>query len=318
MHASHDLRALAPSAALLTLSLALVAACGRGAPQAGGAGAAVEESAAPAAAVAADTGAAGAAPGAGDTVVTLEPTRGDEVPAAILGRGPAPQGAPLAYFDGDPAARGYIALPKTPGRHPAVILIHEWNGLDDRIRQTADAMAAEGYVALAVDLFSGKLGTNPDENRALIAAAMADQQKVVANLDAAARYLRGRPDVTGKIATMGWCFGGGVALSYGIGGERHEGTAIFYGQLVTDPERLRPMSHPVYGTFAGLDDGPSPAQVEQFVGALRSAGIENDVHVYDEVDHGFWLYVERDPAKATEPAKDAWRRLKAWLGRTIG
>ncbi len=131
-------------------------------------------------------------------------------------------------------------------------------------------------------------------------------------------YLRERDDVTGKVATIGWCFGGGVAMSYALGGEHHDGTAIFYGRLVTDPERLRSITHEIYGTFAALDRGPPPEQVDAFVEALRAAGIENDVHIYDDVNHGFWLHVDGDPEVRSAPALDAWQRLKAYLARALG
>ena len=117
---------------------------------------------------------------------------------------------------------------------------------------------------------------------------------------------------------MGWCFGGGIALSYGLDGDSHDGTAMFYGQLVQDPEVLQQIHHEVYGTFAAEDSGIPPADVETFVEALRTAGLENDVHIYDAVNHGFWLFVEQAPEVRTEPALDAWQRLKSYLSRTLG
>ena len=246
------------------------------------------------------------------------PVRAPELPPAILGEGDLLQGESVAYFEGDQAALGYLAIPRTDGPNGAVILIHEWNGLVERIKQVADVFAAEGYVALAVDLYSGRIGHSREENLALMREARADPDLIIANLDAAARYLRNRPDVSGKIAAMGWCFGGGVALSYALGGERHEGTAIFYGRLVEDPQILRSINHEVYGTFAEMDGGIPPERVERFVTALRKAGIPNDVHIYDDVRHGFWLYVERDWETNEEPAAHAWARLKAYLMRTIG
>lgn len=248
---------------------------------------------------------------------TVQPTGPDELPAAVLGTAPAPAGQAVAYLDGDDRTSGYVAVPEGDGPFPAVILIHEWNGLSDNIRQVADQFAAEGYVAFAVDLYHGRLGTNRDENMSLVGEARADEPAMVANIDAATRWLRDRPDVTGKIAVMGWCFGGGVALSYGLEGEQHEGTAIFYGRLVEDPEVLRALTHPVYGTFAANDRGIPPDQVGRFAEALRSIGIENDIHVYDHVGHGFWLHVDRDPANAEAPALDAWQRLKAYLARVL-
>jgi carboxymethylenebutenolidase len=188
----------------------------------------------------------------------------------------------------------------------------------DRVRQVADDLAAEGYVTLAADLFSSRTGANPEENMALVQSARADMPKVVANLNAAVAYLKDRPDVTGRVGAMGWCFGGGIALSFGLDGDQHEATAIFYGALVDDPAVLARMDHEVYGTFARLDGGPSPEQVEAFERAARSAGIANDLHIYDDVDHGFWLRIEEDPAVRTAPALDAWNRLKAYLDRTLG
>lgn len=250
--------------------------------------------------------------------VALAPTGPEEMPPAILGAGGPLEGTDVAYFSADPAARGYLAVPEGPGPFPALVIVHEWNGLVDRVRQLADDLAAEGYVTLAADLFSGQTGSTPEENVALVRASQADMPTVIANLDSAVAYLRSRPDVTGRVGAMGWCFGGGIALSFGLDGVNHEATAIFYGALVDDPARLAGLDHEVYGTFAREDSGPSPEQVAAFETALRSAGVEHDLHIYDDVDHGFWLRVEGDMANRAEPGLDAWQRLKAYLDRTLG
>jgi carboxymethylenebutenolidase len=242
----------------------------------------------------------------------------DSLPAALLGTAPPPRGETVSYYDADPAAVGYLVTPAGEGPHPAVILIHEWDGLNDRVRQVADALADEGYVALAADLYSGRTGSNREENMALVQEARANPAALIANLNAAVGFLRAREDVTGRVGTMGWCFGGGVALSYALGGDDHDATAIFYGSLVTDPDSLAALDHEIYGTFAEMDGGIPPSQVEAFVAALREAGVANDVHVYDAVDHGFWLWVDEDPAVRAAPAADAWARLKAYLARTLG
>ncbi|MCY4656831.1 MAG: dienelactone hydrolase family protein [Gammaproteobacteria bacterium] len=237
-----------------------------------------------------------------------------EIPDSILGLADEPRGVSFNYFED---AQGYLAEPTGEGPHGSVILIHEWNGVVDRIRQVADSFAAEGYVALAADLYSGRTGSNPRENMALVRETLANPDQIVANLDAAATYLRDREDTNDKVATIGWCYGGGVALSYALGGEHHEGTAIFYGRLIADPEQLKHLDHEIYGTFGALDRGPSVEQVNAFVAALRKANIPNDVHIYDPVGHGFWLYVDRDEENAREPATHAWHRLKDYLDRTI-
>jgi carboxymethylenebutenolidase len=249
--------------------------------------------------------------------VALAPTGMGEMPPAIVGDGGALQGTDVAYFEADEDTRGYLAVPEGPGPFPALVIIHEWNGLVERVRQVADDFAAEGYVTLAADLYSGRTGSSSEENIALMNEATADMPTVVTNLNAAAAYLRARPDVTGRVGAMGWCFGGGIALSYGLDGDNHDATAIFYGRLVDDPDVLAGMDHEVYGTFAALDTGPSPDQVQAFEEALRAAGIENDLHVYDDVNHGFWLRIDGDPDTRSEAGLDAWERLKAYLDRTL-
>ena len=240
------------------------------------------------------------------------------LPAAILGEAGPPRGENVNYYPADPSSIGYLSVPEGEGPFPAIILIHEWSGLVDRIRQVADALADEGYVALAADLYHGRTGTNREENMALVREAQSDPEGMIANLDAATAWLKARPDVTGRVGAVGWCFGGGVALSFGLDGAEHEATAIFYGRLLDDPAVLASLTHEVYGTFGELDRGIPVAQVNAFARALEEAGIENDIHVYDGVGHGFWLWVDRDPGSATEPAADAWRRLKDYFARTLG
>jgi carboxymethylenebutenolidase len=239
------------------------------------------------------------------------------IPDAILGRAGPPRGEAVHYLAGDTATTGYLVVPDGDGPFPALILIHQWDGLTDRVRQMADAFADEGYIAFAADLYRGRNGSDPQENRALVSETMSDMGAVIANLDAAQRLLRNRDDVSGKVGVMGWCFGGGIALSYGLGGEHHDATAIFYGSLVEDPAELAKLHHPVYGTFAQNDTGIPPDQVQRFAATLDSLGIENDIHVYDDVGHGFWLYVDQDRETREAPARDAWSRLKTFLGKTL-
>jgi len=250
--------------------------------------------------------------------VAFEPTANDELPPAIIGNAGPLEGSNVAYYPGNEKTLGYLAVPETPGPHGAVILIHEWNGLVERVRETADAFAAEGYVALAADMYSGQIGTTREENLALMNGSLTDPDEIISNLNAAVSFLEARSDTTGKIGAVGWCYGGGVALSFALGGEEHDATAIFYGRLLDDPEEMKKIHHEVYGTFARNDSGIPVDLVNSFVSALRAVGIENDVHIYDHINHGFWLHVDRDPELNTAPALDAWQRLKAYFARTIG
>ena len=249
--------------------------------------------------------------------VPYQPTAQADLPPAVLGNAGPLQGEEVGYYSDNPAARGYLALPDSPGPHGAIILIHEWNGLVPRVKETADALAAEGYVALAADLYSGRTGSNRDENMALVRETLANPDQIISNLDAAVSFLQALPGTTGKVGTVGWCYGGGVALSFALGSDSHDATAIFYGRLLNDQQQMQHIHHEIYGTFAATDQGIPVADVNAFVAALRGAGIENDVHIYDDVQHGFWLHVDRDPETNTGPALDAWQRLKAYFKRTL-
>jgi carboxymethylenebutenolidase len=256
----------------------------------------------------------------GLTVVASPPAAAQtisSIPDAILGKAPPPQGQTVTYVPGDSLTRGYLAVPKGDGPFAALIIIHEWNGLVDRVRQVADAFAAQGFVTLAADLYHGRTGANPQENMKLVNEVRGDMPAVIANLDAAQKFLRARQDVTGKVAVMGWCFGGGIALSYALGGEHHDATAMFYGSLVTDPAELKKLNHPIYGSFAAQDRGIPPDQVKQFAAALDAIGIKNDIHIYPGVGHGFWLWVDQDPKTREAPAQDAWSRLMRFLADVL-
>ena len=239
------------------------------------------------------------------------------LPEAIVGKAGPLAGQDVQYHQSNSLSIGYLARPEGEGPHPSVILIHEWNGLVQRVKETADSFAKEGYTALAVDLYSGRTGANPEENMALVRETLSKPEQLIANLNSAVSYLRGQKTSNQKVATIGWCYGGGVALTFALGGEHHDGTAIFYGRLLADPQALSHVDHGFYGTFVENDRGIPVSDVENFVSVLRSAGIPNDVHIYDEVRHGFWLYVDRDPETNTGPAIDAWERLKGFLNRAL-
>ena len=241
----------------------------------------------------------------------------DTLPDAIVGNAGPLSGDSVQYYSANPSSVGYLSKPDGEGPHPSVILIHEWNGLVQRVKETADSFADEGYVALAVDLYSGRTGSNPQENMALVRETLAEPAALIDNLNAAVNYVKNQVGNNGKVATIGWCYGGGVALTYALGGDHHDATAIFYGRLLADPAQLAHVNHEFYGTFVENDRGIPITDVENFVETLRAADIPNDVHIYDGVNHGFWLYVDRDPKNNTEPAIDAWNRLKQFLQRTL-
>ena len=239
------------------------------------------------------------------------------LPDAITGNAGPLTGQNIQYDPSDSQSVGYLAQPSGEGPFPSVILIHEWNGLVQRVKETADSFADEGYTALAVDLYGGRTGSNPEENMALVRETLAQPKQLIENLNSAVDFLKKQTGSNQKVATIGWCYGGGVALTFALGGEHHDATAIFYGRLLADPQALSHVDHEFYGTFVENDRGIPVSDVENFVKVLRDTGVPNDVHIYDGVRHGFWLHVDRDPEANTGPAIDAWTRLKDFLNRTL-
>lgn len=210
---------------------------------------------------------------------------------------------------------GYLARPATAGPHPAVIVIHEWWGLNDWVRQQADRLAAAGYVALAPDLYQGRSATTPEQAMALVRGF--DRAAGMRELQAAFRYLDGRSFVRrGQIGVLGWCFGGGLAAHFAEIEPGLKAVVIYYGDIPTDPAEVARIQAPLLGNFGGADRGIPPARVEQFAAELRSAGRQPDIKIYPGMPHAF------AGSRATQPAEiaaahDAWARSLAFLHRHL-
>ena len=206
--------------------------------------------------------------------------------------------------------RGFYAAPKAPGDYPGVVMIHEWWGLNENIRDMARELAREGYQVLAVDLF-GKVAATPDEARSQVSAL--DQARATENLRAAAAFLRERG--SGRIASLGWCFGGAQSLRLALSGEQLNATVIYYGNLVTDKTELQKIKWPVLGIFGEKDASIPVDTVYTFRDALAFLGIPQSVHVYPGVGHAF-----ANPSGtnyASEETKDAWAKTVAFLGEHL-
>lgn len=212
-----------------------------------------------------------------------------------------------AYFED---RVGYFARPSAPGNYPGVVMIHEWWGLNDHIKDMARQLAGQGYQVLAVDLH-GKVATTPDEARALTGAL--DQAKAIENMRAAADFLRAKG--ADRMASLGWCFGGGQSMQFALSGEPLEATVIYYGQLVTDAERLDEIAWPVLGVFGETDQSIKAETARAFDAALDEAGVENEVYIYPGVGHAFANPSGMNYA-ATETA-DAWAKTLAFLERAL-
>ena len=222
----------------------------------------------------------------------------------------------LPYTEfGDELVYGYFAAPADVAEPlPALIVIHEWWGLNDNVQAMADRLAGEGYMVLAVDLYGGKTANSPGEARELMLQVMEDPEAAKTNIRAAYRFLEsaGAP----RIGSLGWCFGGGWSLGAAqLFADDLDASVIYYGQVTDDEERLRPISAPILGIFAADDAGIKLESVEAFRDALESLGKQHEIHIYPGVGHAFANPTGRN--YSADAADDAWAKTLDFLERHL-
>ena len=224
-------------------------------------------------------------------------------------------GTTVSFPSGSETASGYLSTPSGAGKKPAIVVIQEWWGLNDFIQKKADGFAREGYVALAPDLYRGKVATDPDTAHQLMRGLPED--RALRDLKGAVAYLRSRPDVDGvHIASIGWCMGGGYSLSLALAEPTLSGAVIDYGRLLTDDATIASLKVPLLGNFGGKDQGISPDSVREFERKAKAAGKSVDFKIYPEAGHAF----ASSPAQASyraDDAKDADARADAFLRKVL-
>ncbi|GJL83427.1 MAG: hypothetical protein DHS20C01_30610 [marine bacterium B5-7] len=196
---------------------------------------------------------------------------------------------------------------------PAVILIHEWWGLNDQIKSVAADLADAGYLALAIDLYGGGVASNPDGAMSLMKSV--DPAVATATLTRWVDWLRNHSQSSGKVATMGWCFGGGWSLNASIA-TPVDATVIYYGQVTQPAEKLKSLHGPVLGHFGTLDKNINKTMVNGFEMAMQKAGKADNLTIYwYEADHAF-----ANPTGARYDSEDAalaWQRTQNFLGQNL-
>jgi len=226
-----------------------------------------------------------------------------------------PKSETVSYKSGDETVTGYLALPGSPGRHPAIIVIHEWWGLNDWVKEQAQRFRDQGYVALAVDLYRGKSAADPAQAHELMRGMPHD--RALRDLKAAFDYLASRPDVNkNKIGSVGWCMGGGYSLELAENEPKLAACAVNYGAMPTDPALIQKIQAPLLGNFGAEDRGIPPDAVRAFEKAMKDAGKTIDAKIYDGAGHAF----ENPNNKAgyrQDSAMDAWARMLGFFGRTL-
>ncbi len=224
-------------------------------------------------------------------------------------------GKTVSYSSGSEKVSGYLAAPAGSAKKPGLVVIQEWWGLNDFIRKKADGFARQGYVALAVDLYRGKVTADPDVAHQLMRGMPED--RAIRDLQAAVAYLRSRPDVDGKrIGSIGWCMGGGYSLALALAEPTLAGSVINYGRLVTDDAKISGLNVPLLGNFGGEDQGIPPESVREFERKAKAASKSVDFKIYPEAGHGFASSSDPKVFRADD-AKDADARADAFLARVL-
>src|ERR1700761_7313767 len=222
----------------------------------------------------------------------------------------------VTYPSGKDTLTGYLATPEKPGTHPVIILIHEWWGLNDWVKEQAQKYASLGYDVLAVDLYRGKVAATPDEAHELSRGL--PQDRAMKDLQAAYDYMEARKDITkDRIAIVGWCMGGGYAVEYAVHNPRLSGVVVNYGSLPTDPNDLQNIAAPILGSFGADDKGITPADVHAFEDAMKKLGKYVEIKIYPGAGHAF-----ENPNNTNgyrpDASADAWQRTTLFLHKSLG
>ena len=221
----------------------------------------------------------------------------------------------VSYKSGDETVQAVLYTPAGKGPFPAIIVIHEWWGLNDWVKDEAGKLAGEGYVALAIDLYRGKVATTPEMAHEIMRGVPEDRAK--RDLHAAFEFLQSQPDVKkDRIGAIGWCMGGGYSLDVALQEPTLAADVINYGHLATDADALKKINAPILGLFGGQDHGITPDDVHKFEAAMKQLGKKIDVKIYDNAGHAFENPNNKSGYRADDAA-DAWKRTVSFLAETL-
>lgn len=224
----------------------------------------------------------------------------------------------LAYADvEDELVYGHFAFPADMVEPlPAIIVIHEWWGLNDNVRAMADRLAGEGYIVFAVDLYGGEVAESAEDARKLMLSVVESPEQASENIRKAYDFVNttaGAP----KIGSVGWCFGGGWSLNMAMLFPNDlDAAVIYYGQVTDDEERLREINVPILGLFGAEDAGISVESVQLFEAALERLRKNYEIRIYPGAGHAFANPTGQN--YNAEVAEDAWTRTLEFFGHNLG
>lgn len=225
------------------------------------------------------------------------------------------EGKPVSYKSGDETVSGILYAPTGNGPFPALIVIHEYWGLNDWVKEQAGKLADRGYVALAIDLYRGKVADNPDMAHELMRGVPED--RALRDLRSAYDFLGAQPKVKNdRIGSIGWCMGGGYSLDTALAEPRLAATVINYGRFATDPSALKKINAAILGNFGGQDRGITPEDVKKFQQTMERLGKKIDVKIYPDAGHAFENPNNKQGYRADDAA-DAWQRTVDFLAANL-
>lgn len=212
--------------------------------------------------------------------------------------------------------KGFLARPADNKKHPAIVLIHEWTGLNDYMRGNARQYAKLGYVALAADLYQGKVTTNRDEARKLATGVRKNREVALENLRQAVAYLKGRSANVDpqRLASVGWCFGGGWSYQMAKNDLGVKATVIYYGHF-NPKDDLSRMRATIIGHYGEKDRSIKVDDVRAFQARLKTLNGDHEIYIYPNAGHGFAKSGRKRYNK--EAAEDAWKRTTAFLKKYL-
>jgi carboxymethylenebutenolidase len=227
----------------------------------------------------------------------------------------ATDGKTISYKSGDETVQGILYTPAGKGPFPGIIVIHEWWGLNDWIKEQASKLADQGYEALAIDLYRGKVATTPEEAHEIMRGVPEDRAN--RDLQAAFDFLASQPNVKkNRIGAIGWCMGGGYSLDVALLEPTLAADVINYGHLATDPDTLKKINAPILGLFGAQDKGITPEDVHKFDSQMKQLGKTIDIKIYDDAGHAFENPNNKTGYRPADAA-DAWQRTVNFLSENL-
>jgi carboxymethylenebutenolidase len=221
----------------------------------------------------------------------------------------------VSYKSGDETVNAVMYTPPGKGPFPALVVIHEWWGLNDWVKEQASKLADQGYVTLAIDLYRGKVATTPDEAHEIMRGVPEDRAH--RDLLAASSYLRAQKNVDPKrVGSIGWCMGGGYSLDLALNDPKLKAAVINYGHLATDEAALKKINAAILGIFGGQDRGIPPADVNKFEAQLKGLDKTAEIHIFPDAGHGFENPGNKQGYRA-EDAAQAWKLTVDFLAKNL-